>query len=140
MNQKFYQGVISSGEDDVPIKDILAGKHVVRTKTTIDTYSISSKIGQLKDVKKTRQGFGIFQLSKPDGTFSKTLSDSVMARNWNRLWVKIPYGTYRFEAYREYMQYGLTICVPYSDPKGEIVFLPKDSKVKIFDAFLSDFT
>lgn len=139
MKQNFYKGIVSNGEGDVPINDILAGKFVERKKTEINTFTITSKIGQLKDVKKARAGFGIFQFAKPDGTFAKTLSDMPTSRDWNRLWVKIPYGTYRFEEYREYMQYGLVICVPYSDPKGEIAFFPKDRKVKIFDAFLSDF-
>jgi hypothetical protein len=116
----------SDGELDVTFKDILNGQHLDGN----ELYIISSKVETLKDVE-TRQAFIPV---KPDGTFAKKFSSSVMSRNYNRLWVKSSRSYTSIGG--DSVPRGMVICVPYDDPNGEVAYMPKDIKVKSYSVFL----
>lgn len=124
--KKIKSDINSDGEMDVTFKDILSGKHIDEKIL----YIISSKIETLKNVE-TRQAFVPV---KPDGTFATKFSSSVLSRDYNRLWVK---------STRKYTHIGMdsvpkgySICVPYDDPRGEVLYLKTSTKVKSYSVFL----
>ena len=124
--KKIKADINSDGEMDVTFKDILNGKHLDGK----ELYIISSKVETLKNVE-VRQAFVPV---KPDGTFATKFSQSVMSRNYNRLWVKSSRSYTHIG--RDSVPKGYSICVPYDDPRGEVLYLPTGTKVKSYSVFL----
>lgn len=110
---------------DITLGDIKRG-HFIRNKRK---NSISEEVKTIKQCKT----YQLFKLPTSKGQITDTFSSSPTARDYNRVWLKVP-SSY----YRRRVPVGQSAVVPYDDPTGEIMLVKQTQKVLAYNIKLNE--
>ena len=112
------------GIEDITLGDLKRGYHI----SDGERYEITFKIVSVKQL----GYYQLFKLPNPKGEVTNTFSSSSLARPYSRVWQKVPRG---YRGWSDKIPRGMTMIVPYDDPKGESDYVLLSQKVLAFNVF-----